>query len=90
MGTAAGCGPPWAMVTPFTGALPGRAFWGKEAPAGSAVFGDAVVIADAVERGSGAGTTPGEGEVASVAMAEGGLVGMLLESDRVDALGMRA
>ena len=79
------------MLTPFTGALPGGAFWGKEAPAGSAVVGEAVLRADALERGSsGAGTTPDEGEGALFKVADGGLVWMVLESVCVGALVMRA
>ena len=55
------------------------------------MFGEAVLRADAVERGSGAGTTPDEGEVASFTMAAaGGLVLMVLESGCVGALVMRA
>ncbi len=91
MGTGPACGPPCAMLTPFTGALPGGALWGKEAPAGSAVFGEAVLRADALERGSsGAGTAPDEGEVAWFEVAAGGLVWMVLEAVCVGALVMRA
>jgi hypothetical protein len=54
------------------------------------VFGEAVLRADALERGSGAGTTPDEGEVASFRVAEGRLVWTVLESVCVGALVMRA